>query len=478
MAKQPPTLIFIPTYNEADNAERIFRKISDLNLNVDLLFIDDNSPDGTGSVIDRIADKNENVFAVHRKGKLGIGSAHKDGINWAYDHGYTLLVTMDCDFTHCPSYIPEFICKAERAEIVVGSRYLKEDSLRQWNFFRKFLTRLGHFLTNWFLSLPYDATGSFRSYRLDQIPRELFGRVRSNGYSFFFESLLILNLSSFAIKEIPLHLFGRSYGHSKMRLSDIFQSLSRLFKLFAIKVFHKKSLCFILPENEATKQSLASVQNEWDAYWNRQQSLSSIIYGSIASIYKNLFIRPNLKRFIDKHFSPNAKLLHTGYGSGQTDTWLYSKYNVLALDISGKAIEPYKSIHTGKGKVLQGSILDLPIRDNSFDGVFNLGVVEHFNIQEIERFFSESCRVLVLGGKLIIFWPPTFGLSVKVLGVAYYILNKWFNKNIKLHPDEISLLKSREQAREFVEKAGFKMIDYYFGPRDLFIQVVVVAERI
>ena len=248
MAKQSSTLILIPTYNEMDNVEKMFRKISDLHLNVDLLFIDDNSQDGTGSIIDRIADENENVSVVHRKGKLGVGSAHKDGINWAYDHGYTLLVTMDCDFTHRPSYIPEFISNAEHAEIVVGSRYLKRDSLREWNLFRKFLTRLGHFLTKWVLSLPYDASGAFRSYRLDQIPRELFGRVRSNGYSFFFESLLILHLTGFAIKEIPLRLFDRVYGHSNMRLSDAFQSLYRLFKMFAIKVFHKKSLCFILPK--------------------------------------------------------------------------------------------------------------------------------------------------------------------------------------------------------------------------------------
>ena len=256
MTEQNPTLVFIPTYEEAGNVDKMFLEISDLDLNVDLLFIDDNSPDGTGSVIDQLADENENVFGEHREGKLGVGSAHKDGINWAYDHGYTLLVTMDCDFTHDPSYIPEFISNAEHSQIVVGSRYLEGDSPTELSFFREFLSRLGHFLTKCFLCLPYDASNAFRSYRLDQIPRELFGRVRSNGYSFFFESLLIFHLSGFAIKEIPLRLFDRVYGQSNMRLSDAFQSLYRLFKLFGIKLFHKKALCFILSENEATKQRL------------------------------------------------------------------------------------------------------------------------------------------------------------------------------------------------------------------------------
>ena len=105
-------LIFIPTYNERENVEVILRQILDLRLDADILFVDDNSPDGTGQLLDALASSHPNVFVQHRAGKLGIGSAHKQGIAWAYDHGYRLLVTMDCDATHSPEQIRDFLARA------------------------------------------------------------------------------------------------------------------------------------------------------------------------------------------------------------------------------------------------------------------------------------------------------------------------------------------------------------------------------
>src|SRR5690349_6877589 len=148
-------LVFIPTYNEAENVERIFRQIQLLDLTADVLFLDDNSPDGTGKIIDKIVVENKNASVIHRTGKLGIGSAHKVGIERAYESGYQTLITMDCDFTHSPEYILDFLKNKERTDIVVGSRYLKKDSLATWNLFRKSLTRLGHFLTVNLLDMPY-----------------------------------------------------------------------------------------------------------------------------------------------------------------------------------------------------------------------------------------------------------------------------------------------------------------------------------
>ena len=106
-------LIFIPTYNERENVEGILRQILNLKLHADILFIDDNSPDGTGQLLDVLASDHPNVFVQHRAGKLGIGSAHKQGIAWAYDHGYRLLVTMDCDATHSTEEIRDFMARAD-----------------------------------------------------------------------------------------------------------------------------------------------------------------------------------------------------------------------------------------------------------------------------------------------------------------------------------------------------------------------------
>jgi dolichol-phosphate mannosyltransferase len=203
-------LIFIPTYNEAENVEALYRRIQALDLDTDYLFLDDNSPDGTGQIIDRLSAENPRFHAVHRSGKLGIGSAHRHGIRWAHQHGYDVLVTLDCDFTHSPELIPEFLQCSSEHDVVIGSRYLSENSLMGWSMLRKFLTAVGHFLTTKLLRMPHDATGAFRVYRLDRIPDGVFDAVYSRSYSFFFESLYVLWLNNYDIKEMP-HLLASSY---------------------------------------------------------------------------------------------------------------------------------------------------------------------------------------------------------------------------------------------------------------------------
>ena len=234
------TLLFIPTYNERENVARIYGLIKSQNLDIDLLFLDDNSPDGTGQILDEMATRDARLRVLHRAGKLGIGSAHQHAIQWAYDQGYPLVVSMDCDLTHPPEHIPEFIRSAADSEVVVGSRFMRGESLAEWNVLRKFLTHLGHFLTRYVLRVPYDATGAFRSYRLDRIPRGVFRLVESPGYAFFFESLYILCLSGVRVKEIPIELPIRTHGHSKMKLTDVFASLLRLLQLYR-RSFNLKS---------------------------------------------------------------------------------------------------------------------------------------------------------------------------------------------------------------------------------------------
>ena len=225
------TLLFIPTYNEHENVQRIYDLIKALSLDLDLLFLDDNSPDGTGQLLDEMAALDPRLYVIHRAGKFGIGSAHQAAIQWAYDQGYAVVVSMDCDLTHPPEHIPEFLKQAESYEGVVGSRFMREESLAEWNLLRKFLTHLGHFLTRYMLRVPYDATGAFRSYRLDRINRGVFQLVESPGYAFFFESLHIC-LSGVRVQEIPIELPIRTHGHSKMKLTDVFASLQRLMQLY------------------------------------------------------------------------------------------------------------------------------------------------------------------------------------------------------------------------------------------------------
>lgn len=236
--------ILIPTYNEADNVGKLYEQIKSLSLNARLLFVDDNSPDGTGKILDEIASRDPNVEVIHRPGKQGIGSAHATGIRAAYERGIGILITMDCDFTHSPDHIGQFLAYADDFDVVVGSRFIQKDSLKSWNLYRKFLTHLGHFLTVSVLNVPFDATGAFRLYRIDRIPRDVFNLVTSTGYSYFFESILILHLNGCTIKEVPIELPFRIYGKSKMQVSDIITSLRYLFRMWRTKAFHRhKLLC-------------------------------------------------------------------------------------------------------------------------------------------------------------------------------------------------------------------------------------------
>jgi dolichol-phosphate mannosyltransferase len=234
----PKSLIFIPTYNERDNVENMAEQMLALGLDADLLFMDDHSPDGTGEILDRLAAKHPRLRVLHRAGKLGIGSAHLEGVRFAYDHGYARLITMDCDFTHTPADVLRLLDKSEGWDVTVGSRYMQDNSLPGWNLMRKSLTTFGHALTKHLLGIDFDATGALRAYDLRQIPRELFDLVTAQGYAFFFESMFILVRNGFSVGEIPIVLSARTYGSSKMTLRETWRSGSRLLLLWAESLTH------------------------------------------------------------------------------------------------------------------------------------------------------------------------------------------------------------------------------------------------
>lgn len=468
-------LVVIPTYNERENVERMCIELSGLGLDADVVFVDDGSPDGTGALLDELAQRHARIAVVHRSGKSGIGSAHQAGIALAYERGYSTLVTMDCDFTHSPADIPQLMATAlrENAAVVVGSRYLAPDSLPGWNLLRRSLTVFGHFLTKLLLELPEDASGAFRLYRIDRIPREVFALVRSLSYAFFFESLFVLSRNGFRIAEIPIVLPARTYGHSKMSWRDAFRSLRTLWAVFSQNAREPERFVIRRPPPPLVP-GLTDPQG-WDSYWSATASVGNA-YAAIATVYRRLVIKRNLERAILREFPMGSRLLHAGCGSGQVDAYLQRVMRLTALDISPRALELYARNNPGAAEVRHGSILDLPYADASFDGVYNLGVVEHFQGEELERIFEELYRVLRPGGKAVLFWPHRRATSVLVLGAVHRVLAMLGNQT-KLHPAEVSLVKSRKHARMFAERSGLRMASYEFGPRDFWVQAVVVAQK-
>ncbi|HTB32628.1 MAG TPA: class I SAM-dependent methyltransferase [Bacteroidia bacterium] len=219
------------------------------------------------------------------------------------------------------------------------------------------------------------------------------------------------------------------------------------------------------------------VEQDWDIYWAAKNRKANAAYDFLAGIYRRLIVKNILNHFIFKYFTKGSEILHAGCGSGQVDVDIAPKYNITALDISKHALLIYERVHKGKCKTIQGNIFKMPFNDETFDGVYNLGVMEHFTPEEINQILVECKRVLKHKGRIVILWPPTFGFTVFVLDSAHFILNKIFRMNVKLHPAEITRLRSEKFAQEVFKAAGFNVIKYYFGIRDLFTQAVIVAEK-
>jgi dolichol-phosphate mannosyltransferase len=469
------TLIFVPTYNEGGNVERMASALISLPLDSDVLFIDDASPDGTGTILDDLAASNPRLFALHRSGKLGVGSAHADGIAWAYDRGYERLITLDCDFTHSPTDVLRLIETATGFDVATGSRYLQQDSLPGWNPVRKTLTAFGHLLTRDLLKIDVDATGALRVYDLTRIPRQLFEMVKAKGYGFFFESMFLLVRNGFSVVEMPIVLPARTYGTSKMSFRETLRSGSQLLSLWKNQVFRPSQFRLTAPEPELD-DSLVDPQG-WDSYWDAKAEPSSRAYEIIAAVYRKSIIRRQLERSILSTFPNDAHLLHAGCGSGQVDERLHGRVRITAVDISSSAVRLYRANNPTAFAVRHANILALPFADNSFDGVYNLGVLEHFTREEIGDILRELNRVLKPDGRVVVFWPHARATSVAVLKTAHWLLNDVAGRNTQLHPPELSLLPSRRWVEALLNDSGFALASYSFGPRDLFVQAVVVAQK-
>jgi len=468
-------LIFVPTYNENRNVERLCAELRALPLDADILFIDDGSPDGTGATLDRLARQYRRVSVIHREGKLGIGSAHRAGIAYAYDKGYDLLITLDADFSHSPADLPRLLAAHDDGvDVVVASRYLAPDSLPGWSPHRLFLTRLGHLLTRVLLRMPYDASGALRLYDLRRVPRELFELVTAHAYAFFFESLFVLCRNGARIREVPIVLPARVYGSSKLTAREGVRSGHFLVKLFFAQLTNPGRFRRARPI-DTLRPELAESQG-WDEYWSEKRTALGAVYDLVATVYRRV-VRHNLRRYAERSFAAGARLLHAGCGSGQVDAGLHERFRVTAVDVSERALRLYARNNPRASRIEQASIFDLPFEAGAFDGVYNLGVLEHFHLHEIREILGEFHRVLRPRGRLVVFWPHRRGSSVLFLHALRRLIRLVSGAEPKFHPDEISLLGSRAEAATLLRDTGFVLREYSFGLRDLFVQCVIVADR-
>jgi len=212
----------------------------------------------------------------------------------------------------------------------------------------------------------------------------------------------------------------------------------------------------------------------WDHYWSKNSERK--IYDFIAEFYRKFIIRPALNFFIKKYFKKNDVLIHAGCGSGQVDRDIRSYANITGLDYSPEAIKVFQKENGSHCKGIVGSVFAMPFEANSIDGIYNLGVMEHFTEEDIKKILIEFSRVLKVNGKIVLFWPPEFGMSViffKVLGKIF----SFFGKTLSISPDEITRIQSTKHALKILEGSGFKSVQNYFGPRDVFTYFVLVAQK-
>ena len=221
---------------------------------------------------------------------------------------------------------------------------------------------------------------------------------------------------------------------------------------------------------------------EWDLYWAKAAGTRKPgLYEAIAQVYRNQIISRSTARTLARYFedAPDRVYLHAGCGSGGSDRrirLLRPRFHFLDIAPGALALHRQQPLSLRRFH-LGGDLFSLPYREGSLDGIFNLGVMEHFREPEIEKILAEFRRVLKPGGKVVLFWPPEFGLSVMALGMFLGVVNRFRKEPLKLHPDEVSRVRSFRWVRELMEKNRFQLCRLHFGWGDLFTHVVVVARK-
>lgn len=238
-------MVVVPTYNERDNIQRLVREILSQGDGIQVLVVDDNSPDGTGEIVDRMAADDLRVQVIHRAGKMGLGSAYREGFKYALGQGADNIVEMDADFSHDPAMLPVFLNKIEEYDLVIGSRYLNGVSVVNWPIRRLILSYCASVYTRMITGLAIsDCTGGFKCFRRHVLESIDLDKIRSDGYSFQIEMNYRCVERGFRVGEIPIIFIDRHAGSSKMSKKIVREAVFMVWKLklgsFIKKVFSER----------------------------------------------------------------------------------------------------------------------------------------------------------------------------------------------------------------------------------------------
>jgi len=225
-------VICMPTYNERENLEGIIEAIHQEIGDVDILVIDDDSPDGTGDIADELADQDERIHVLHRTEKAGLGPAYLDGFRWALDRDYDAILEMDADFSHQPKYLPDMIGALDDADVCVGSRYVPGGGTEDWGWLRKVLSRGGGVYARTSLGFDVqDPTAGFVAWRREVLETMDLDAVEASGYVFQIELKYRAHVRGFDIVEIPITFPDRKAGESKMTADIALEAITAVWRI-------------------------------------------------------------------------------------------------------------------------------------------------------------------------------------------------------------------------------------------------------
>jgi len=232
-------LVIIPTYNEKENIEKIVPAVLGTDPCLSVLIVDDNSPDGTGQMADRMVSANDRIFVLHREKKSGLGQAYLAGFKWGLEKGFDYLFEMDADFSHDPKYLPDFLQAINEADLVIGS-YISGVNVINWPMGRLLLSYYANVYSRIVTGMPVrDATGGFKCYRRQVLQAIDLSKVRSNGYAFQIEMSFRALKKGFRLKEIPIVFVDRREGTSKMSKKIVREAVWMVWRLRLMSLLGK-----------------------------------------------------------------------------------------------------------------------------------------------------------------------------------------------------------------------------------------------
>lgn len=236
----PKALVVIPTYNEAENIPRLIPTVLSQAANLEVLVVDDGSPDGTAGLVRDMMSVDSRIHLLERPGKMGLGTAYVAGFKFAIEHKYDFVFEMDADFSHSPKELPNFLKKMVEFDLVIGSRYINGVRVLNWPMQRLLLSYFANIYTRIITGLPvHDATGGFKCYRRTVLESIDLDAIKSNGYAFQIEISYKVWKRGFRIVEIPIIFLDRRSGTSKMSKSIVYEAVFMLWKLRFRSIFQR-----------------------------------------------------------------------------------------------------------------------------------------------------------------------------------------------------------------------------------------------